>query len=84
MLWVFADRYGVDPQERRRTCKAASFSYELSDDGRRGFVTLYPAATVLCIGSDTGDYHCVRIFNDGRVIGTMCRSAAGEVFWHAT
>jgi hypothetical protein len=83
MLWIYADRYGLELARRRRTFKAASFSRALADNGRSGIVTLHPETTALRVGSDPDDYSCVRIFNDdGTVIGTMKRSPAGEVAWH--
>lgn len=82
MLWIYADKYGLDLSERRRTFKATSFSQSLTDDGRTGRVTLHPEAIVLGVGSGPDDYSCVRIFNDdGTVVGTMKRSPAGEVAW---
>ncbi len=83
MLWVYADRYGVELSGRRHTFKATSFSRSLADDGRRGTVTLHPETKVLGVGSGADDYSCVRIFNDdGCVVGTLKRSPAGEVAWH--
>lgn len=83
MLWIHADRYGLDAAERRRTFKAMSFSPWLSNDGLSGTLTLHPEVTVLNVGSSADDYKCVRVFaEDGRIIGTMRRSPAGEVTWH--
>ncbi len=42
MLWVYADRYGVDLPGRRDTFKATLFSHSLSTDRRSGLVWLYP------------------------------------------
>jgi hypothetical protein len=36
------------------------------------------------VGDGADDYQCVRVFReDGLIIGTMSRSAAGEVSWRA-
>jgi hypothetical protein len=82
MLWVCADRYGLELDERQRTFKAVSFSPALADDRRSGTVTLYPGIAVLNVGSSEEDYSCVRLFDEaGRVIGAMRRSPGGEVTW---
>jgi hypothetical protein len=84
MLWVYADRYLLDLPDRRTSFKAVSFSHALADDGRSGTLTLYPQAHVLRVGDGADDYQCVRVFReDGLIIGTMSRSAAGEVSWRA-
>lgn len=81
MLWVYAYRF--DPPERNSTFKATAFSYELTQDGRNGSVTLIPGARCLTVGGSAEDYQCVRIFgHDGLVFATMGCLASGEVLWY--
>ncbi len=83
VLWIYADRYGLELSRRRCAFKAISFSLSLADDGCGGTVTLLPQMTILSVGNGEDDYSCVRIFNDdARVVGTMRRSPAGEVSWY--
>lgn len=82
MLWVHAYLHGLDVPEQRHAFKATSFSHALSADRRSGSVTLRPKEQVLIVGSGAHDFQCVRIFGeDGRALGTMSRSTAGEVIW---
>lgn len=82
MLWIYAYRYGLELSGRCRTFKAASFSFELSDDRQSGMVILFPGSRALAVGGGMEDYHCVRVFDhEGLVKGTMSRSPAGEVRW---
>lgn len=85
MLWVHAYLHGLDVPEQRHAFKATSFSHALSADRRSGTVTLRPKGQVLTVGSEAHDFQCVRIFDeDGRALGTMSRSPAGEVIWRSS
>lgn len=84
MLWVYVYRYGAYPGGcRQTTFKASRFTYWIAEDGRSGTLTLHPDAVILTVGNDPEDYHCVRVFAHTHVVGTMCRSATGEVSWRS-
>ncbi len=84
MLTVLAIDHG-DAQElasRRHRYTCSAFTHALASDCRSGTVTLQPHNQVLRVGFAPDDYESVRIFlEDGRLVGSMRRSATGFVAW---
>jgi len=84
MLTVLATDHGDSHElaSRRDRYTCAAFTHILATDCRSGTITLQPDNRVLRVGFAPADYESVRIFmEDGRLVGSMRRSATGFVAW---